>query len=912
MFGLFGIIAFALGVAPLVLAALAFRQSARLSARLGVLERTIDDLAAAVRRATRGNGEANSSSPERVTPAAPPVVVASLPPSPPTTSPAKPKSDDTAVPPSPPSPPIILPGRATGPASPGFEERLGTRWAVWTGGAALAIGGLFLVRYSIEAGLLGPGVRVILGALLALALLAAGEWLRRADLKVQIATLPQAHIPSVLTAAGTIIAFGTIYAAHALYGFIGPTLAFVLLGATALLALVGAALHGPWLAGLGLIGAYATPMLISSDTSNPWPVVLYLAVIAAAAYALARLRHWLWLAYAAVAGACAWGLLLTPNSPASVAEFGRAAQVFVLSQLLLAAFFLAIEPHARVRDADATPDRVATLALSALAAVAGVVIAAPDMFMWGTVPFALAVIAILSACAWRSAPSAVSTLLAGAVGIVAMLAWPDLAVLPEPTLTAPDRIGLLRLPDNVAQFFSFAALAALIPSGIAGLRLWRGRLLPPSTAILYAAATVLPFVASLVLAYGRVTLFDTSIPFALVAALLAIGFAIATEAFHRADTAYSVPAYNIGSGSLATGAIAALSLGLVMCLERGYLTVALALTAAGAATIARQRDIPALRWAVVGLGLIVLGRVVYDPRIMGGDVGTTPILNWLLLGYGVPAAAFWFAARQLEPRGTDLALRLADSLAVIFAGLLAFFQIRHLTNGGDVLAPGSGHVEAGLQTFVALAMSYALARMTASRANRVFDMASLVFGTIALAVAAVGLAVIFNPALTGEPVTGAPLFGSLLVGYALPGIAALFVARHTRSMRPDWYVRAAGCLGVGLLTMYATLAVRQSFQGSSVDIWQVTSDAEHWSYSAAWLTLGIAFLGYGLLRGSLEARAASAGLIVLAALKVTLFDLAGIGGLWRALSFLFLGAVLIGIGLVYQRLIFARPTPPPE
>jgi uncharacterized membrane protein len=31
--------------------------------------------------------------------------------------------------------------------------------------------------------------------------------------------------------------------------------------------------------------------------------------------------------------------------------------------------------------------------------------------------------------------------------------------------------------------------------------------------------------------------------------------------------------------------------------------------------------------------------------------------------------------------------------------------------------------------------------------------------------------------------------------------------------------------------------------------------------------------------------------------------------LWRALSVIVLGAVLIGIGLVYQRLIFAKPRP---
>ena len=42
------------------------------------------------------------------------------------------------------------------PAPPTIETALGTRWAVWVGGLALALGGIFLVRYSIEAGIFGP------------------------------------------------------------------------------------------------------------------------------------------------------------------------------------------------------------------------------------------------------------------------------------------------------------------------------------------------------------------------------------------------------------------------------------------------------------------------------------------------------------------------------------------------------------------------------------------------------------------------------------------------------------------------------------------------------------------------------------------------------------------------------------
>ena len=95
------------------------------------------------------------------------------------------------------------------PASPeSFEQALGTRWTVWAGGLALALGGLLLVRYSIEAGLIGPGVRIVLGLLLAAALVAGGEWTRRNDTPMPIDAIPRAHIPSILTAAGTVVAFG--------------------------------------------------------------------------------------------------------------------------------------------------------------------------------------------------------------------------------------------------------------------------------------------------------------------------------------------------------------------------------------------------------------------------------------------------------------------------------------------------------------------------------------------------------------------------------------------------------------------------------------------------------------------------------------------------------------------------------
>jgi len=211
------------------------------------------------------------------------------------------RSDEVTSPPT-----SVVPG-AVDPPPPkiGFEERFGTRWVVWVGGIALALGGIFLVRYSIEQGLIGPGVRIMLGALLAAALIAAGEW-RRTERQLSLPGVQSANIPSVLTAAGTTVAYATIYAAYALYGFLSPAAAFIFLGVVALATLAAALLHGPALGGLGIIGAYLAPMLVASDEPDYWALYIYLAVVNAAAFALARVRLWYWLALAALVLGALW------------------------------------------------------------------------------------------------------------------------------------------------------------------------------------------------------------------------------------------------------------------------------------------------------------------------------------------------------------------------------------------------------------------------------------------------------------------------------------------------------------------------------------------------------------------------------------------------------------------------------
>ncbi|HUO53782.1 MAG TPA: DUF2339 domain-containing protein, partial [Rhodoblastus sp.] len=246
-----------------------------------------------------------------------------------------------------------------------LEQTIGTRWAVYIGGLALALGGLLLVRYAIEQGFFGPAARVLLGLAFSFALIGAGEILRRRERAGGEAT----PTPAVLTAAGVTSGFGAIYAAHALYGFIGPTLAFLALGGFALGAMAAALWHGPAIAGLGLAGALAAPLLVESAQPSPWPLLVYLGVVAAASHGLALLRRWSWLSLAGALGAAIWGLGFTLGR---LPAFPQAAEIHFVLQLALAclAFSLAARPPLRPLLAHAGPLGLALVATFALAVCA--------------------------------------------------------------------------------------------------------------------------------------------------------------------------------------------------------------------------------------------------------------------------------------------------------------------------------------------------------------------------------------------------------------------------------------------------------------------------------------------------------------------------------------------------------------
>ncbi len=120
--------------------------------------------------------------------------------------------------------------------------------------------------------------------------------------------------------------------------------------------------------------------------------------------------------------------------------------------------------------------------------------------------------------------------------------------------------------------------------------------------------------AMLAALYYRIAKFEPSIPFAGAALLLAALFALATETLgKRAPRPGSAAAEAI----FATGAVAALALALTIALEKGWLTIALALMVPGIAWVQEKRPLPALRWLAAVIGVLVVARIGWEPAHHG-------------------------------------------------------------------------------------------------------------------------------------------------------------------------------------------------------------------------------------------------------------------------------------------------------
>lgn len=160
-----------------------------------------------------------------------------------------------------------------------WEQFTGKKISAWLGGLSLFIAAGFFVKYSIDNSLLPLSVRLAAGALAGIAMIIASWFFKEEKYTVMRQTFVSCGI-------------GTLYAivfASNYYDFITKPVGFALMALVSVTAFVLAVYHkGVSISILGVIGANATPIIVSTGSGDIVMLFVYLAIVNIGVYQVVR------------------------------------------------------------------------------------------------------------------------------------------------------------------------------------------------------------------------------------------------------------------------------------------------------------------------------------------------------------------------------------------------------------------------------------------------------------------------------------------------------------------------------------------------------------------------------------------------------------------------------------------------
>lgn len=775
----------------------------------------------------------------------------------PSLPPPLPAAEGLPTPAAPPVPqlPPPLPAR---PVS--LEERLGVRLAVWIGSIALAMAGAFLVKISFDRGLFSPTVRVAFGVFFGVALLGAGEWMRRSS----------ERIAQGLSAAGVAVLYAGFLAGVHLYGLIQPAAGFALMALTTVVAVVLSLRQGIMVALIGMIGGFLTPYLVRTGEPDVRGLFAYLLLLQVGLLTVARRRGWQEVGALALGGGILWTVAWT---------FGafRPEDSFWLGLFLVLSVFATLI----VGLAGASPDAEARSLLPAWVAVPGGLLAMAlvagrggySTSEWGL--FGLIAAGTLVLARLRPAFRPL-TWVAAVTGMVLLGAWGfDLAA-------------------DTDRFLLTAAALFLLFAGGSYAAAWKDE--KPGH---WGAISVVSGLVFFLIVLASV---DDEMPLRWGAVSLGLAVVYLLGAL---PVARRRPEMDGMLAALCVAVTTFISLAVPLELERQWFTVAWALEVAALVWLAGRFRLSVLSALARAVAIGVMVRLLLNASVLDYPIGDHPVFHWLWYGYGVPLLAFAAAAALARRRpGEEGFARLLETGAMVFAFVLATLAIRQLFHPGDLNASGVGLAEWG-----ALIAAWTVLAGGLLAANRRWQPPLLSVeqgGRIGLmgaaAMAIVGPLLADNPLWAGEPVGETPVFNLLLWTYGVPAVLFGLAAAELRK-RGSKLAPVLAILTVVEAFALVSLEVRQAFQGN-VLYGSTTSIVERWSYSAAWILFGAALLVLGVTRKGKMLRYTSLAVMLLVIAKVFLYDMANLSDLWRVFSFLGLGVSLLALAWVYQRFVF--------
>ena len=161
----------------------------------------------------------------------------------------------------------------------------------------------------------------------------------------------------------------------------------------------------------------------------------------------------------------------------------------------------------------------------------------------------------------------------------------------------------------------------------------------------------------------------------------------------------------------------------------------------------------------------------------------------------------------------------------------------------------------------------------------------------------------YNPLWTSYKISDVIIFNELLITYGLTLVWSYLTHKELGYINKPKLMVYTGIYLLITLFVLITLNVRQIFHPGYLSSGIDASNAEIYSYSVAWLILGIALLFGGVIKKHKMLRYAALTIILVTIGKVFLYDTSELEGLYRIFSFLGLGVALIGLSYFYSRFV---------
>jgi uncharacterized membrane protein len=763
-------------------------------------------------------------------------------------------------------------------------QNIRNNWMVWLGGICVGLAGVFMVRYSIEQGLLGPETRVVLSLLAGIGLHVAAEWLRR--------NKGQNNVFAALAGGASIILYSALFAAFKLLPGTSPGLVFTGMALVSFATLALALRHGPVLAALGMLGGYLVPILLSSGSGQIELALVYISILTLfSLWLLAYVQQrWLWIGV--ITGSLLWWMISLATEPAM--------GVRSLYLLALAYMFLAVPDFdwllqnrhqdnddesasadswwQRVQSWRADPHWPALPGVLLVLLAQGFTLAGEGVIASGY--FTLLALPVLMLLAASRRPelnplAALPLLLIVLATVIPLLTYMG----DELVLLGPDAAGQAQLGVRFLWL-------TLLYSGSA---LWLLRMRVPYPAFWTGLGSAVPL---LMLALGYYLFTDFRLDWAwglvaLVLGLLYLWLANRNQLQHG-------DARPLVSVILISAAHLGLSLTAVIWLAEATLTLAFALQLVSLAWLQQRYQLPLMAWIIRAVLLLVVVRLTFNPWLLSYDAGT----HWSLWTYGgatlCAAAAAWILRHEVKMQPW-----LQGGAAQLLVLTLAA-EVRYWLYDGDIFHHEFSFLEASLDVLIwgCAAVIYLWRARLSEQLPRFYQVVGLLHLAAAAATYLFVLLLAENPLWSSGNIGSTPLFNLLLLSYGLPTLIMLALWRQL----PAQYGRFAA-LAAGLNALwFISLEIRQIWQGDAgMSLSNYTPDGELYTYSVVWMLLAAGALTLGRWLSSRDIYRGGMVLLLVVVAKLFLIDMAGLTGLWRVASFMGLGLALLALAWLHQK-----------